>query len=103
MASPVVAGVAAMLRSYFPELTAVQVKEIIMESSTPQNMEVIKPGSKDEKVKFSELSVTGGILNAYGAVEAASKTKGKKKKKGAEGKYSNGNGSSSSKAKPGKA
>jgi subtilisin family serine protease len=97
MASPVVAGVAALLRSYFPELSAKQVKAIIMESSTPQNMMVIKPGPSDEKVKFSELSVSGGIVNAYGAVEKASNTKGKKKKKGAKGKYSNKSGAASGK------
>ena len=79
MASPMVAGVAALLRSYFPELSAMQVKEIIMDSAKPQNMMVVKPGT-DEKVNFSELSVTGGILDAYGAVEKASQTKGKKKK-----------------------
>ncbi len=103
MASPVVAGVAALLRSYFPELSAKQVKEIIMETATPQTMMVAKPGSKDEKIKFDELSVSGGIVNAYEAVEKASETKGKKKKKGPSGKYSNGNGSSAAKAKPGKA
>jgi hypothetical protein len=65
------------------------VKAIIMESSTPQNNSVIKPGTKDEKVKFSELSVSGGIINAYEAVEKASDTKGKKKEKGSTGQYSN--------------
>ncbi len=103
MASPVVAGIAALLRSYFPELTAKQVKAVIMESATPQNNMVIKPGTKDEKVKFSELSVSGGIINAYKAVETANETKGKKKiKKGA----SNSTGkkaADSDKAKKGKA
>ena len=36
----------------------------------------------DEKVNFTDLSVSGGIVNTYGAVEKASKTKGKNKKKG---------------------
>ncbi|GLR16333.1 S8 family peptidase [Portibacter lacus] len=78
MASPVVAGVAAVLRSYFPELSASQVKEIIMKSSVPQNIKVRKPGS-DEMVNFSDLSQTGGIVNLEKAVELAQKTKGKKK------------------------
>lgn len=103
MASPVVAGTAALLRSYFPNLTATQVKEIIMQSATPQNISVVKPGTKDEKVKFSELSVSGGILDAYKAVETASKTKGKKKEKGASGKYSNPSGTTPGKGKSGKA
>ena len=103
MASPMVAGVAALLRSYFPELSALQVKEILMESASPQNMQVVKPGAKDEKVNFTELSVSGGIVNTYGAVEKASKTKGKNKKKGAKGKYSNKTGTYSTGEKKGKA
>ncbi len=50
MASPVVAGVAAVLRSYFPKLKAEQVKEIIMKSSTPLDIQVKKPGDKSEKL-----------------------------------------------------
>ncbi len=79
MAAPMVAGVAAMLRSYFPDLTAKQVRGIIMESVTPITMKVKQPGSED-LVSFSRLSTTGGIVNAKRAVELALKTKGKKKK-----------------------
>ena len=43
MASPYVAGLAALLRSYFPTLTAAQVKSIIMESSSKQKYRVINP------------------------------------------------------------
>jgi cell wall-associated protease len=78
MAAPVVAGIAAMLRSYFPDLTAVQVKEIIMKSAIKQNKKVVQPGGED-LVPFSSLSVTGGIANAYEAVKMAQNTKGKKK------------------------
>ncbi|MCG8331971.1 MAG: S8 family serine peptidase [Chitinophagales bacterium] len=78
MAAPVVAGVAAMLRSYFPDLTAEQVKEILLDSTVKQKVKVTAPGS-EEMVPFSSLSVTGGIVNAYKAVEMAQKTKGKKK------------------------
>ena len=81
MAAPVVAGVAAVLRSYFPTLTAEQVKSIIMGSSIKQSDIVKKPGT-DEMVPFSELSVSGGIINMYNAVQMAMKTKGKKKVKG---------------------
>jgi subtilisin family serine protease len=79
MAAPMVAGIAAMLRSYFPDLKAKQVREIILESALPVNLEVVKPGS-DEKINFSELSATGGLANAYTAVKLAERTKGKKKK-----------------------
>lgn len=78
MASPVVAGVAAVLRSYFPGLTAKQVKEVIMDSAIRKDISVKKPGS-EEIVSFSELSKTGGIVNLEKAVELAAKTKGKKK------------------------
>ncbi len=78
MASPVCAGVAALLRSYYPELTAGQVKKIILESVAPISEKVKIPG-KSETVKLSELCRTGGVVNAYNAFKLASKTKGKKK------------------------
>ncbi len=62
MASPAAAGVAAMLRSYFPTLTAVQVKKILMESTAPVTGKVKKPGS-DELVELKDLCVTGGVVN----------------------------------------
>ncbi len=72
MASPVTAGVAALLLSYFPELTATDVKDILMKSvRTFDGLMVVKPGTKDEMVDFSELSASGGIVNAYEAVKLA--------------------------------
>lgn len=79
MASPSVAGVAALLRAYFPQLTAGQVKDIIMQSVTPIKENTIKPGTKNEEVPLSKLCISGGVVNAYKAVELALKTKGKKK------------------------
>ncbi len=78
MAAPVAAGVAATLRSYFPELTAKQVKDIMMKSVIPVSGKVKKPGS-DELVNFNRLSVSGGVVNMYQAVELARQTKGKRK------------------------
>ena len=77
MAAPSTAGVAALIRSYYPKLTASQVKHIIMNSGTKINIEVIKPGSVTQenpngvKVPFSDLSVTGRIVNAYNALKMA--------------------------------
>jgi len=68
MASPEVAGVAALVRSYYPNLTASQVKHIIMNSGIEFHREVIKPGSKTDKVNFDDLSVSGRVLNAYNAL-----------------------------------
>lgn len=76
MASPVVAGVAALLLSYFPELTPQQIKELIMESGTPYSIAVRQPGN-EEKVPFSSLSKSGKIINAYEAVKLALEKYGK--------------------------
>jgi len=75
MAAPTVAGVAAVLRSYFPDLTAKQIKKILVESvrTNYKNKKVIKPGTKDNLIEFSELSRTGGIINMYDAVKMAMK------------------------------
>ncbi len=79
MASPSTAGVAALIRSYYPKLSASQVKYIIMNSGTCINLEVIRPGSRSEEnpdgilVPFSELSVSGRIVNAYSALVMADK------------------------------
>jgi cell wall-associated protease len=78
MASPVAAGVAAVIRSQYPSLTAIQVKDIIMKSAKPLTDKVKKPGSSD-KVSFSDLSVTGGTVNLYNALKLAEQTKGTKK------------------------
>lgn len=80
MASPVVAGMAAVIRSYFPRLTANQVKEAIMKSAIPLDQEVIIPG-KEEKTNFKKLSVTGSVANLYNALQYAKTMKGKKKLK----------------------
>lgn len=77
MASPAAAGVAALVRSYYPELTASQVKHILMNSGTKIDFNVVKPGSQSrenpngELVPFSELSVSGRVVNAYNAVRMA--------------------------------
>jgi subtilisin family serine protease len=71
MASPVVAGVAALLMSYFPKLSATQVVEIINKSAVIINEDVVLPGTSNEKIKFKHLSHTGGIVNAAKAVQLA--------------------------------
>ncbi len=72
MASPVTAGVAAMLLSYYPHLAATDIKDILMQSSRRfDGLKVVKPGSEEEMVDFSELSISGGIVNAYEAVKLA--------------------------------
>ena len=70
MASPVVAGVAAVLKSYFPKLTYADIKRIIVQSATPYTTKVRRPESEDT-VDFSTLSQRGGIVNLYDAVKMA--------------------------------
>ncbi|MDB5009519.1 MAG: hypothetical protein JWQ06_308 [Mucilaginibacter sp.] len=80
-ASPITAGIAALLLEYYPDLSAKQLKQVILASVTPlTGTMVLKPGSKTEKVDFASLSKTGGIVNAYKAMQLASKLKGERKK-----------------------
>ena len=59
LAAPHVAGVAALLLSAHPELTAAQIKSIILESADPVPA-------------FANICVSGGRLNAYEALKTAS-------------------------------
>lgn len=77
-AAPMVSGTAALIRQYYPNLTAQEVKQIIMDSGTAYNIEVIVPGTKDKKVQFSELSKSGKVLNVYEAMQLAEKVSKKK-------------------------
>ncbi|AHJ96556.1 S8 family peptidase [Hymenobacter swuensis] len=70
MAAPVVTGIAATLKSYFPQLTAAQLKRIILASAQPVHTKVRQPGST-KLIDFAELSSTGGIVNLYRAVQLA--------------------------------
>jgi cell wall-associated protease len=70
MASPNVAGVAALIRSYYPSLKAIQVKQIIMQSGTEVPFDVVVGGTA-EKMPFSKTCVSGKIVNAYNALKMA--------------------------------
>lgn len=75
MASPVTAGVAALLLSYFPHLKPGKIKDILIQSvRSVDGGKVKKPGSGEE-VDFAELSVSGGIINAAEAVKMAESAK----------------------------
>jgi subtilisin family serine protease len=76
MATPVVVGIAALLRSYFPHLSAEQVKYVIEKSAVAPTQDVAVPGT-DRMVPMSELCKSGGIVNAYTAVKLAETIKGK--------------------------
>ncbi len=73
MAAPVVAGLAALIRSYYPKLTAAQVKDIIMKSvvKVAQSVEIKDDTGGNKTVPFADLCVSGGIVNAYEALKLA--------------------------------
>ena len=71
MASPVVAGLAAMLMSYFPELDAAEIRQVILESATRYTAEQVQGPGESGRTTFGQLSVTGGVVNAFEAVRLA--------------------------------
>lgn len=73
MASPNVAGVAALIRSYYPKLSAKQVKHILMDSGVAITADVIVGGKATDVRSFSTLSKSGKIVNAYNALLMAEK------------------------------
>lgn len=79
MAAPATSGVAALIMSYFPNLTAQEVKEIILQSSFKVTEKINKPGKKGANTLLSDLCITGGIVDAYAAIQLAEK---KSKEKG---------------------
>jgi subtilisin family serine protease len=70
MACPVVAGTAAFLLEYFPYLTPEQLKYCLMKSGQTPEGKVKKPGTED-MVALSDLSESGGIINAFEAAKIA--------------------------------
>jgi len=66
MACPATAGVAALIRSYFPELSAAEVREVLMSTTAKYKKTVVAPNG--EKAKMKELCITGGFVNAANAV-----------------------------------
>ncbi|HEA31488.1 MAG TPA: peptidase S8 [Leeuwenhoekiella sp.] len=71
MASPEVAGVAAMLRSYYPQFSAGQIKQILMQSGVTTNTPVVVGGDPADTKKFSELSKSAKMVNMYNAFKMA--------------------------------
>lgn len=75
MASPVVAGCAALLWSYFPQLTAEQVKNILFITANKSTLAVKAGGESEDSpminTTFDQLSVTGGVVDVFRAVKYA--------------------------------
>lgn len=75
MASPAVAGLAAVIRSYYPKLTAAQVKKVILDSGLPLTTKVVVGGDANDVRPFSDLSKSARIANLYNAFILASQVK----------------------------
>lgn len=73
MAAPAVAGIAAMIRSFYPKLTANQVKQIIMDSGLSSSATVVIGGDPANTAKFGKLSTSGNMANLYNALILADK------------------------------
>ncbi|VXB14522.1 conserved hypothetical protein [Flavobacterium sp. 9AF] len=78
LAAPMVSGTAALIWLYYPNLTVQEVKKIILESGVTIDKMVIKPGTENELVHFSELCKSGKILNTYNAMKMAEEMSRKK-------------------------
>jgi subtilisin family serine protease len=79
MAAPVTAGVAAVLKSYYPSLTAADLKRIIRQSAQVHHTQVLVPGEGGKKADFSTLSATGGVVDLYAALQLAAQADAAKK------------------------
>ena len=80
MACPSTVGVAALVMSYFPDLTPFQILDILKKSTRKfDGLKVQKPGGG--KIDFNDLSNTGGLINAYEAVKMAMALRGQKAEK----------------------
>jgi subtilisin family serine protease len=74
MAAPVVSGLAALIWSYYPKFTAVEIKDIIMNTVTKVEQKVkINDDGDNKKVYLNEISISGGVVNAYKALVLADK------------------------------
>jgi subtilisin family serine protease len=80
MAAPNVAGVAALIRSYYPKLSANEVKQILMDSGTPITSDIHFGGNPQDVRPFASLSQSGKIVNAYNALLMAESMSGKTNK-----------------------
>ena len=82
MASPIVAGLAALLRAYFPDFTAAEIKDIILDSVHKPDFRMFSPGASPSEVTFtktmSKFCKSGGIVNARNAVLEAQKQRSAK-------------------------
>lgn len=77
MASATVAGVAALIKTYYPKLTGSQIRDILLQTVTSRKgveleKNVTRAGKKAvDLYLFEQLCLSGGIVNALEAVKIA--------------------------------
>ncbi|MDB5020162.1 MAG: peptidase [Pedobacter sp.] len=73
MAAPVVSGLSALIWSYYPNLTAVQIRDIVIKSVTKVDRKIKYKIEKEEPKRgyLSDISLSGGVVNAYNALKMA--------------------------------
>lgn len=76
MAAPEVAGVAAVIKAYYPEISAAQLKEVIVSSARKYDGLLVKVKDKSSRVLFSNLSKSGGVIDMMNAYKKASEVMG---------------------------
>lgn len=78
MAAPAVSGIAALIRSHYPKLTAAEVKQVIIQSGLTTKASVILAGDASKTATFDKISKSGKMVNAYNAmIMADNLSKGK--------------------------
>ncbi len=77
LATASVAGVAALIKAYYPNLTGAQLRDILLNSVTSRKGVEVEKGilvngkPAQDLFLFEDLCLSAGILNAYQAIEAA--------------------------------
>ena len=83
MSAPILSHIAALIRAYFPKLSANEVKTILLQSCwKPKEDNSLYPiPQKDQSKKLNEISAEGGIINAVLCIQNAIKFHSTKNKK----------------------
>jgi subtilisin family serine protease len=75
MSAPILSHIAALVRAYFPKLSAPQVKAILLQSCWKPNDEntLFPIPQKDQSKRLNDISTEGGIINAALTIQNAFK------------------------------
>ena len=70
MATPIVSGIAALIKSYYPHFSAAEIKDILLKSGTSYHLDVkiYEEDGTTKMIPFSDLSKSGKVVNAYNAL-----------------------------------